>query len=411
MLPYTPILVDSFGLLALKKETPGAERASVTSLAGGSAQISPARASGRDEIVAPEFVYLRQNKLPFLVGHLGLMPLAMGATWDFADQGRMLGVAVVQWIAVAVVWFMFNRAIGLAGSRPHIPASTVAAAAAVELPLSCLLFFVPASASDPVFVYFAASALLSITVIVVVTIGPISAMLRWSLIALLLPFAASLIAFGWYIEAGATIFFLGAVGILAHRGMHSAFRELHELRLLASRQASEAELAASTDVLTGLMNRYGVQQLAAGYPPGVVAGLFIDLDHFKQVNDTLGHGAGDELLQIVAKRLRATLRPGSVIVRLGGDEFLVLLDEHDRIAVEAIATRLVQAIEAPMRLADDLVHVSASVGLALHRGDFDLRVVLSETDRALYSAKSAGRGRWAWADQPDTDPDLLLQAC
>lgn len=174
----------------------------------------------------------------------------------------------------------------------------------------------------------------------------------------------------------------------------------------ADRERSQAQAAlahqASHDTLTGLPNRARAVELIGRAltrttPSGArLAVLFIDLDGFKRVNDTLGHGAGDALLRVVATRLRTNVRAGDVACRLGGDEFVVLMyaltDEAEAVRV---ADRLIAVLSDPVLLGDShLVTVGASVGVALsQRGAADADALLQEADAALYRAKQTGRGR------------------
>jgi len=122
--------------------------------------------------------------------------------------------------------------------------------------------------------------------------------------------------------------------------------------------------------------------------------LYIDLDHFKKVNDSLGHEAGDQLLSIVAQRLRACVKDGDTVARLGGDEFTVILcNVTDSTAVSAVADRIIQAMQMPVRLGGRDHHVRASIGITLFPADgIELDELLHNADLAMYRAKDLGRG-------------------
>jgi diguanylate cyclase (GGDEF)-like protein len=121
--------------------------------------------------------------------------------------------------------------------------------------------------------------------------------------------------------------------------------------------------------------------------------LFIDLDHFKHVNDSLGHSEGDVLLQKVAQRLRSAVREGDTVARWGGDEFVVLLDNAcDRAAAEAAAHKISAALRSPLALGPEALCVTASIGGALFPADGDSAdTLLRRADAAMYRAKSTGR--------------------
>jgi diguanylate cyclase (GGDEF)-like protein/PAS domain S-box-containing protein len=122
--------------------------------------------------------------------------------------------------------------------------------------------------------------------------------------------------------------------------------------------------------------------------------LFMDLDDFKTINDSLGHAAGDELLQAVAQRLRHNLRLEDTVARLGGDEFAVLVEDADITTVVQVGTRLLDALRAPFDIAGKQVHVGASVGVAMSGADNrEAEVLLRNADVAMYTAKSRGKGR------------------
>jgi diguanylate cyclase (GGDEF)-like protein/PAS domain S-box-containing protein len=159
---------------------------------------------------------------------------------------------------------------------------------------------------------------------------------------------------------------------------------------------------AAHDGMTGLLNRSSFTErvaaaLEAKEPPGRVAAvLFIDLDHFKIINDSLGHAAGDDLLATVAQRLRHTLRPGDILARFGGDEFVVLCTNVLGIrAVSEIAQRLIAAVAEPILVGDDEVFVTASLGIAVATKDDTSETLLRHADAAMYQAKQDGRARAA----------------
>lgn len=158
---------------------------------------------------------------------------------------------------------------------------------------------------------------------------------------------------------------------------------------------------AATDPLTGLVNRTeAIRLIEAGLARahrnrGLCALLFIDLDYFKQVNDTHGHRAGDAVLATTATRMSAAIRRGDVAARLGGDEFVVFLEsiESPQVAM-GVAARLVADIERPLRIGDVSVRVGASVGLVVSvDAGLDADRMLRDADTAAYKAKHDGRGR------------------
>jgi diguanylate cyclase (GGDEF)-like protein len=160
----------------------------------------------------------------------------------------------------------------------------------------------------------------------------------------------------------------------------------------------ELSFQAAHDPLTGLANRRRfVQRLDEAIQPrggSRLCLLFLDLDDFKTVNDTLGHGAGDELLKVVASRIRSLVRPGDVAARIGGDEFGVLLTETDVTAATTISERLLQSLREPVQLGSRSVQVRASIGIADGgRPGIDAGELIRDADVAMYQAKAMGKGR------------------
>ncbi len=183
------------------------------------------------------------------------------------------------------------------------------------------------------------------------------------------------------------------------RELEATHDRLH--RRAEERIAAEARFRhlAHHDVLTGLPNRRLLEERleeavgTARRDGRGLAVLFVDLDRFKSVNDTLGHAVGDQLLRAVAGRLRESLRPCDTVARLGGDEFVVLLpDVATAQAASETAARLLDHLCAPYGVADHVLHVTASIGIALYpRDGADPRSLLERADVAMYKAKSLGR--------------------
>ena len=155
------------------------------------------------------------------------------------------------------------------------------------------------------------------------------------------------------------------------------------------------------DGLTGMANRALFrdrldQALArSARSLGVLAVLLVDLDGFKQVNDSLGHDAGDHLLKVVAERFESELRPSDTLARLGGDEFAVLIDGAHESQASSVARRLLSSLAEPVWIAGRELSVGASIGVTLHPGGTARSEdLLRHADVAMYAAKEAGRGRF-----------------
>jgi len=173
-------------------------------------------------------------------------------------------------------------------------------------------------------------------------------------------------------------------------------------RTLVQRQLEEKlKHQAFHDVLTGLPNRLLLadkisQRLAAAKRDGTTVGvLFVDLDDFRVVNDTMGHGVGDELLVAAAARFASLIRDSDTAARLGGDEFALLIgDAEDSAAVEAAADRVVRAFGEPFVLAGGSVITTVTVGVATTQDSADTDDLFRHADLALYAAKAAGKRQW-----------------
>jgi diguanylate cyclase (GGDEF)-like protein/PAS domain S-box-containing protein len=160
------------------------------------------------------------------------------------------------------------------------------------------------------------------------------------------------------------------------------------------------------DGLTGLPNRSllmeRVAQLIAmsARDPRHVAIMFLDLDGFKLVNDTLGHEIGDQVLKTVSTRLVGLVRPSDTVARLGGDEFVILLDNPEsRDNVAVIASRVIDEVNAPMHLDGKVAHVGTSIGIAFKTNDAAPAVdLLKNADAAMYEAKAAGKNTYRFSD-------------
>ena len=185
------------------------------------------------------------------------------------------------------------------------------------------------------------------------------------------------------------------------------------MRDIGERRRGEEQLAylAYHDALTGLPNRILVEQeidlalARARRAGGAAALMFVDLDDFKEVNDRLGHAAGDRLLASVSARLRGVLRDSDVLARQGGDEFLVLLgdlSDDPTAAAESVGGKLLSALLEPFVVAGTEVRTGASIGVSLYPDDAaDTEALLRHADVAMYRAKAAGGGRLVFHQRSD----------
>jgi diguanylate cyclase (GGDEF)-like protein len=188
------------------------------------------------------------------------------------------------------------------------------------------------------------------------------------------------------------------LGLAAAAILAALLRLVHAYGQLATLE--ETRRQARTDALTGLGNRRGLQEAvdraSRAVPFRPFAVVLADLDGFKAVNDEHGHAAGDQVLIVVAERLRRAVRPDDLVARLGGDEFLVLsAAAGGLVTAGALSRRLVEIISQPIALAGtgSAVTVGASIGVALLEEGSDAEAILRQADHAMYAAKSAARPR------------------
>jgi diguanylate cyclase (GGDEF)-like protein len=188
------------------------------------------------------------------------------------------------------------------------------------------------------------------------------------------------------------LLFFAIFGLIAYRV--SGQERLHSLELFSQ---------ARRDALTGLPNRAAAEELLSAtirldrLADQKCAILFLDLDRFKNINDSLGHDIGDQLLKAAATAVKESLRAGSILARLGGDEFLVLLPGSDHLAASIATERLISLFTTPFQVGGHSLLVTASIGIAIfpEHGQ-DIATLLKHADTAMYEAKRQGRNAYAF---------------
>lgn len=190
-----------------------------------------------------------------------------------------------------------------------------------------------------------------------------------------------------------SVILLLAVGVLRHA--HSSTVRLSDSEAFAKYQALH-------DDLSGLPNRVLFAQrleealISARHTGTLIGVVYLDLDHFKEVNDTLGHYSGDELIKAVARRLQSCISPADTVSRISGDEFaLIAVNRPDADAIAEVCRKLEAAFAEPFLIADQTLHTSCSMGMVMSSGEGHTPVeLLRRADIALYRAKADGRGRY-----------------
>jgi diguanylate cyclase (GGDEF)-like protein len=191
------------------------------------------------------------------------------------------------------------------------------------------------------------------------------------------------------------LFIIAGVGIIAVLAAYVRTRRESELvnAMKRAAQADVIKVQASTDFLTGLMNRRGLMESLTAKVPAERTLAIIDCDDLKKINDELGHLVGDEVIQAIGGRLQSNISKADLVGRWGGDEFLLVIDlPLDQ--AEVVLTRVHRkVVERPISTASGLVPSAMSVGLAGWPSGESLDLALARADKALYSAKDAGRNR------------------
>ena len=188
---------------------------------------------------------------------------------------------------------------------------------------------------------------------------------------------------------------------LADKKLQAKERDLNRVNALLS-QLDQARVslqqAAHYDALTNLINRRGFNQIFAErlmeqkLVDGMLAVMFLDVDHFKRINDSLGHDAGDELLKVIAERIRGATRAHDVVARFGGDEFCILIALHNLEEARHMAQRVMAKMKDPIALAGRRMVMSTSIGISIYPHDGETcEELLKHADLALYQSKGNGR--------------------
>lgn len=182
------------------------------------------------------------------------------------------------------------------------------------------------------------------------------------------------------------------------------FTELYDALNAVEAACARLHDVAMTDALTGVRNLHYMQEVVkteiahAGRNGLVLWLMFIDLDGFKAINDTLGHSSGDEVLCEVAQRLQAVIRAEDLLARIGGDEYVVLLShDHSEADTTSVAKRILAILSEPIRVADTRVTISASIGIARYPQDgVELDALLKAADSAMYCVKKGGKNAFVY---------------
>jgi len=362
----------------------------------------------------------KRDRLPYVIGH-GLATIALIAiAWPVADHSALLWFGLAHHIANWVLALTFYLPLRSKNVK-QIPLWTYVGVIVVNATLSSALLFDLDAGRDLSFTLVVGAVLFAGAAGSFVTLGVHAHIIRVALTSLLLPFVITAFFLGHTAVALGTMLFYFNVVVAGVWKLSIGHQELISRRVEAAHRAEAAELDAETDPLTGLSNRRGVDRLEGKLLTTGAAALYFDLNKFKAINDTYGHSVGDEVLKIVAQRLRSSVSANDLVARLGGDEFLVLIFGEEASAVESInrvVDRLSQRLNQPFGLSGGLVlDVSAAVGHSHTNAPvLVLDDLLRDSDEAMYVAKESDDRRTAIPasavdqqskDQGNTGPNLL----
>ena len=284
--------------------------------------------------------YFERSRWQLVAAAAITSPVIVAVTWPLANHSRMLWFLAIHQIAVIAMSLTFALPSDTSRRSYQLPPMATGGLVLGQLLLSSALFFDPVAARNADFAFGVGLVLFAFAAGTVAVLGPMKMLARIALICMLTPYTVAGLVYGHPGIAIGTAFFLVMIAGVAVEKTATLFDELQILRDEASLRAETAEAIATTDSLTGLTNRYGLTLNDGELLQKEVSGIFIDLDKFKEVNDTLGHKAGDEVLVEVARRLRRYVRPSDTVARLGGDEFFILLWSDHEIPVMDIANRI-----------------------------------------------------------------------
>ena len=330
----------------------------------------------------------KRDRWPYTIGHVGATASVIAIGWSTTEQNSLLWFGVFHHLAT---WFLALTVYLPLRSKDveQLPLWTYMGVIVANAALSSALLFDLAAAGDLTFSLIVGAVLFAGAAGSFVTLGVHPTILRVALTSLLLPFVITTLFLGQFALALGTMFFYCNVVVAGVWKLSSGQQELISLRFDAARRAEVAETNAATDHLTGLVNRRGLERLDGMELSTGAATLYFDVNKFKEINDTYGHDIGDEILRIVANRLRGAVSASDVVARLGGDEFVVLIFRDEPGAIDTVVERICEQLQHPVVVSGGhVLNISAAVGKSFTNGPIlKLDDLLRDSDHAMYRAK------------------------
>ena len=342
------------------------------------------------EFARAQVVRFKKDRFPYVFGHFLATVSLIAIAWAVADHGALLWFGIAHHIATWVLGLSFYLPFRCERIN-RIPLWTYFGVVVANVTLSSALLFDLEGARDLQYITVVASVLFAGAAGSFVTLGVHATLIRVALTSLLLPFVITAFCLGHVTVALGTILFYCNVVVAGVWKLANGQEELIALRIDAAHRAEIAELDAETDHLTGLVNRRGIGRLDGMELTAGAAALYFDVNKFKAINDTYGHDIGDEILKVVARRLRGAVSSNDVVARLGGDEFLVLILGDDASAIDTVVERVSQRLQQPVSLSGGLVlEISAAIGQSYTSGPvLKLDDLLRDSDQAMYRSKGS----------------------
>ncbi|MGB7300739.1 MAG: EAL domain-containing protein [Burkholderiaceae bacterium] len=336
------------------------------------------------------------NKAKWLnfFGQSGASMLTVALCWPLASSAGLISFLAVHQVLLLIVIAAFASPLGrrwVDGSG--MPKMTAPALAVTQTIGGSVMWFDLLASQDITFALAALLVIYASAAFTVATLGPMRDLARLVLFASLLPSTVATLYCGHYLLGIATLVFIGVVGLYGIAQIHSAYMQLLRMQNESAQDARAANEMARRDSLTGLLNRDGVAEQYKLHQTDLRSAFFIDLDRFKKVNDEAGHLAGDELLRQVATRLNRCVPAGSIVARVGGDEFLILMTLDDLDRLNTLGEEIIVRLEESFVLPVGTYAISASIGICLIQAEQTLERVFHEADNAMYRAKRNGRAR------------------
>ena len=340
------------------------------------------------ETARAQLSQVKRDRWFYTIGHVGATAAVIGIAISVVDSNRLAWFGIAHLLATCILALGFY--FPLRSERvKQIPLWTYVGVIVANGVLGSALLFDLAAARDLTFTLTVGIVLFAGVAGSFIMLGMHSALMRVAMTSMLLPYVIITFYLDHIAVALGTTFFFFNVVLAGVWKFSIGQKELISLRISAANRADIAEMDANTDHLTGLVNRRGLGRMDGMELSTGAAALFFDVNNFKAINDTYGHGVGDEILQVVAERLRAAVSANDVVARLGGDEFLVLIFGEQAYAVNAVAERLSKQIQQPVLVSGGhILDVSAAVGQSFTSARvLKLGDLIKDSDQAMYQEK------------------------